>query len=127
MRFKFLRGPHTGEIMQQAPSADLKRSEMLGDIEILPEPKPEPRPRGSATWKIAFSASLENYFYASCSACGQSSRLFNPSARASFAHCGKVEIVPDDVYRDYKDRLEKPESEEVAALRRNTTGTVHFV
>jgi hypothetical protein len=114
--------------MQQAPSADLKRAEMLGDVEILPEPKDEPRPRGTAVWTVAFTAtSFENYLHAACSACGQSSRIFNPTERASFAHCGKVERVPADVYQAYDDRLKNPESASVTASRRNTSGTVSYI
>ena len=117
----------TGDTMQVAPHPLLKVLELSKIIEFVSE-VPEPRPRGSAVWTVAFTAtSFENYLHAACSACGQSSRIFNPTERASFAHCGKVERVPADVYQEYDDRLKNPESASVTASRRNTSGTVSYI
>jgi hypothetical protein len=95
-----------------------------GIFEYASATTPAPRPPCNVTWAITFSEfSLEHYALASCDVCGDKFPIFNPTERAAFAHGGKVNVIPAEMFAEYKKKKERvPTGKGVV-----TAGKVHFV
>lgn len=99
MRFKFLAGPKTGQVIDVIPNGNLAIFEGAGIIERVPEAAPPP---AKLTWNLCRTLITKEWHIGITCSCGETVRIPRPTANATWMHCGVRERIPADVLEQYQ-------------------------